>query len=652
MVDREGAYKDTTSGEQCMPTGPKSGIAVAALWLVMTGCVSTGESPQAPIADSIALVNGQWFNGRSFEPRTMYSVAGRLKTKRPDHIDSSMDLAGGYVVPPFCEAHNHNLPVAREQDNRATIARYLADGIFYVQITGNLSDYRDRYAPLFNRPDSVDATFANGGLTATDGHPTILVRDILLPQGWFPGETLESLRNRRYFVIDDTADLERQWPVIIGQRPDFIKAFLEHSDEYEARRNVDIPRGLKGLNPALAPEIVRRAHAAGLRAVFHVDTVEDFHVALSAGADQIAHFPGLIDGLPVPESDMALAAQRGIPVHTTIALLRKFPAADQAADQRRRAILIKNLQLAQHLGVDLVVGSDSPEATSRLEIDELRKLGVFSNTELLAMWGGRCAQAVFPKRKIGKLEDGYEASFLVLKGDPLADFDNTGRIGRAMKDGRWLPNAAIAQASRQTGGPANIALINGQWFDGKVFERKAVYSVEGRFTFKKPAEILRTIDLGGAWVVPPFADAHSHSLGQGIAGADAIFAKRYLDAGIFYVQSQGNLPISAADRAANHLNTPEGLDITFSNGSLTSHDSGLHAFSGGHGHATGSFSGLHPRIVERYPLFRNRHGAGIKGQMAVGTCAGKRLHQGLSLAYRQCAVRGSTVSEGKTCAEP
>jgi imidazolonepropionase-like amidohydrolase len=263
----------------------------------------------------------------------------------------------------------------------------------------------------------------------------------LLPQGWFPGETLESLRNRRYFIIDDRADLERQWPIIIGQRPDFIKAFLEHSDEYEKRRHADIPRGLKGLNPALAPEIVRRAHAAGLLAMFHVDTAADFHVALKAGADQILHFPGLIDGQRVPEGDMALAARRNVPVHTTIALLRRFPVVDQEADSRRRTALKENLQLARRLGVDLIAGSDIVEATSRVEIDELRKVGIFSNSELLGMWGERCTRAVFPKRKVGRLEDGYEASFLVLQGDPLADFDNTSRIVRAMKDGSWMPQS-------------------------------------------------------------------------------------------------------------------------------------------------------------------------------------------------------------------
>lgn len=409
---------------------------IAGIALVMPAACGTPDS--ALSRADYRLVGGRWYDGGRFAAREMAVVDGRLRPGNSARGGEIIDLAGGYVVPPFCEAHNHNLPVAREAENRATIARYLADGIFYVQITGNLSDFRDRYAPLFNRPDSVDVTFSNGGLTASGGQPTILLRDALLPQGWFPGETLESLRNRRYFIIDDAADLDREWPVILGQRPDFIKAFLLHSEEYEQRRDVEVPRGRKGLNPALAPEIVRRAHAAGLRAMFHVHTVADFRVALDAGADQILHFPGLLEEVLVPEADMAAATRRGIPIHTTIAVLARVPAADQAADQRRRAALAANLQLARRLGVNLVAGSDVVEATSRVEIDALRETGIFSNAELLAMWGERCAKAVFPQRRVGRLDDGYEASFLVLWGDPLADFGNTRRIVRAMKDGRWL----------------------------------------------------------------------------------------------------------------------------------------------------------------------------------------------------------------------
>jgi imidazolonepropionase-like amidohydrolase len=256
--------------------------------------------------------------------------------------------------------------------------------------------------------------------------------------GVFPGESVESLRGRYYFIIDNVADLDREWPAILGARPDFIKAFLFHSEEYTQRRDIDVPRGYKALNPELAPEIVRRAHAAGLRVVFHAHTAEDLHVALEAGADQIAHVPGLADPQPLREDDLALAARRRTPMHTTISAISRVPTADENAARRRRELIVETLGLAQRLGVNLVVGSDAEGATSRIEVAELRRLGIFSNVELLAMWGERCAQAVFPQRKVGRLAEDYEASFLVLQGDPLADFDNTGRISRAMKDGHWL----------------------------------------------------------------------------------------------------------------------------------------------------------------------------------------------------------------------
>lgn len=49
-----------------------------------------------------------------------------------------------------------------------------------------------------------------------------------------------------------------------------------------------------------------------------------------------------------------------------------------------------------------------------------------------------------------------------------------------------------SQDRPQAQGPANVALLNGQWFNGKSFEPRTVYSVKGRFTFMKPARIDRT----------------------------------------------------------------------------------------------------------------------------------------------------------------
>ncbi|MGH9201766.1 MAG: hypothetical protein ACRD2A_11090 [Vicinamibacterales bacterium] len=85
---------------------------------------------------AIAFTNGRWFNGQGFEQRVMYAVNGVFQTQRPAAVDTMLDLQGGYVVPPFGEAHNHNIEGSSRTD--VTLARYVAEGIFYVMNrTGN-----------------------------------------------------------------------------------------------------------------------------------------------------------------------------------------------------------------------------------------------------------------------------------------------------------------------------------------------------------------------------------------------------------------------------------------------------------------------------------------------------------------------------------
>ena len=55
------------------------------------------------------FTNGQWYDGAKFVKRTFYSVNGILSEKKPRGATETIDLEGGFVVPPFAEAHNHNL---------------------------------------------------------------------------------------------------------------------------------------------------------------------------------------------------------------------------------------------------------------------------------------------------------------------------------------------------------------------------------------------------------------------------------------------------------------------------------------------------------------------------------------------------------------
>ena len=101
-------------------------------------------------------------------------------------------------------------------------------------------------------------------------------------------------------------------------------------------------------------------------------------------------------------------------------------------------LLVQNLQLLKKHGVHIAIGSDSYRQTSLAEALNLQKLGALDNRTLLKMWCEATAATIFPKRKIGYLKEGYEASFLVLNGNPLEDFANAQKIDRRFKQGEFL----------------------------------------------------------------------------------------------------------------------------------------------------------------------------------------------------------------------
>jgi imidazolonepropionase-like amidohydrolase len=396
-------------------------------------------------ARTYAVVNGRWFDGRRFVARTWWVVGGTLRVRPPARVDSVLDLAGAYVVPPFGEAHNHNIESPSRID--AFVARYLRDGVFYVQNPNNLPGARAALAGRVNTPASVDVTFANGGLTARDGHPIGLVRRNVARGIMGP----EDGDGAFYWVVNDSAALARRWPAILAGRPDFLKTYLLYSEEYARRRDDTAYVAWKGLDPALLPLVVRRAHAAGLRVATHVETAADFRAAVAAGVDQIVHTPGFRgdehEQFPadtrryeVTDADAARAARQGTVVVTTLGGFAPLDPAGPDSARRRRAdaLAARNLRTLTRHGVRLALGSDSYGDTSAGEAWYLHGLGVLSNAELLRLWSMATPRAIFPGRRIGRFAAGAEASFLALAGDPLADFGNVRRIVLRVKQGRIL----------------------------------------------------------------------------------------------------------------------------------------------------------------------------------------------------------------------
>ncbi|HVG45623.1 MAG TPA: hypothetical protein VM890_12870, partial [Longimicrobium sp.] len=306
--------------------------------------VAAWAAVQVPAGPPVyELRNGRWLGAAGFEPGTRYSVAGRIETDRPARVDSVIDLGGGWVVPPFGEAHNHNVDYSTPARTDSLIARYLGDGVFYAKNPGNLPRGRDSLAGRVNVPRGVDAVFANGLLTSTGGHPTGLYRRNLARGGM----TAADGDGGFLWIVDSLPDLERKWPRILAGRPDFIKTVLVHSEEYERRRADTAYFNWRGLDPALLPEIVRRAHAAGLRVSSHVETAADFHHAVAARVDEINHIPGFRGDEHVQFSetrpyeltaaDARLAAERGVWVVTTLGGIADFSPTGPDSLRRRQA---------------------------------------------------------------------------------------------------------------------------------------------------------------------------------------------------------------------------------------------------------------------------------------------------------------------------
>ena len=222
--------------------------------------------------------------------------------------------------------------------------------------------------------------------------------------------------------------------MILSFRPDFIKAILSFSEEFQKRKDDPAFFGQKGLDPQILPKIVAKARAHGLRVSVHVNSATDFHHAVIAGVDEIAHLPGTITPSNISEEDARAAAEKGIVVVTTACLALRRKQQGELYE-KIRAAQITNLKLLHRHGVSLAMGSDEVEQTSLGEAEYLKELNVFDNRTLLKMWTETSAKTIFPRRKIGALREGYEASFIALDGDPLKNFESVKKIRYRFKQG-------------------------------------------------------------------------------------------------------------------------------------------------------------------------------------------------------------------------
>lgn len=423
---------------------------------------SPQPSGQAP---PTAYVGGFWYAGgeapvRFVERDTTWAVHGVFVAERPEHVARVVDLRGAYVVPPFGDAHLHALdsPDGLASQDSALVER----GVLYVL---------NPHVPAIDResvrglPVTVDVAYAVAGITAPGAHPaTAYEARVLGLQAWdVRGERGEEIRASRtregdaYRLAAVVDDLDAVWPRVLASGTDWVKVFLDHADEWEAGR----PAQPRGLNPAVVAEVVRRAHAHGLRVVAHVETAYDLSTALDAGVDLLAHVPGyaINDRYPpgaesgayvIGEGLLSRLGSAGVPVTPTLArgpfMVRYVPEPyrpDSMSVDSVRSFHADLLRRLAGAGVRIAIGADSGGLWSWDEVAYTINVGGLTAADALRAWSVTTPRAIFPDRAIGSLTSDHEASLLALSCDPVAEWSCTAEVLHREKRGRAvLPPAA------------------------------------------------------------------------------------------------------------------------------------------------------------------------------------------------------------------
>lgn len=398
------------------------------------------------------FINGNWYDGRIFKRQTFYSVGGILTRRKPAKVDETVDLENKFVIPPFAEAHTHQLDAPSKLAEQEST--FLKEGVMYAMVLNNGAKNALANRPLLNKPDTLDVLYANGGITRTGQHPAFAYERIASGiADWYQPEKTKIIQaarkeeNNSYWFFDTVKDVDKKWNAYIASRPDIVKIYLLDVKNNQAAG--------KSLSEAVAAYVIRKAHAAGLRVAAHIETSDDLKIGLKIGVDFFAHSPyygydfnNMKPAPPVftPE-ELKTIRQKKIAVIPTLSLNEEFSIVRNAGNNYRGEFdsarfnkvvefQKKTVAALKNAGFIFAIGSDRQSLTP--EIDYWAKNGIFEPSFVLKALTETTPRTLYPKRKIGFLKDGYEASFLVLKGNPLEDFNQIKNIDLRFKQGIFI----------------------------------------------------------------------------------------------------------------------------------------------------------------------------------------------------------------------
>lgn len=435
--------------KSCMPQiGLAGRRAVLLSALILSACAKTSGDQTASPSPVMAYTGAYIFDGTKFEARPI-CISDKMIVACGDHPETTINLDGLYITPPFGDAHTHHFDGIYTVEWHMSLGRN--SGTFYAMTmtapTSGVVSIRER----LNGSGAVDVATSMGGITGPDSHPAEIYEALALGirsyeervERYDEIKTSKLSADDAYYVVETPDDVRRKLTELLDANPNHIKVFLRDSQRYNEGYGKWGPGG--GINPELLPLISTLTKQAGKRLAVSASSLSDFRAGLDAEADIITHLPCYQDTeedpasvyFSIAEADECLLSDKDAEKAAQIGLASTLITTEWEKDRADKWVAweIANIDTLKSADTTLVVATNNYGSTLTPGLIAGVEKGFFTAPEMLELASMKTPKTIFPDRNIGCLKLGCEASFIAFSDNPLENFKAIEDISFALKDG-------------------------------------------------------------------------------------------------------------------------------------------------------------------------------------------------------------------------